>query len=93
MRYRSQVNLEELVLAAREELSVSQPEAFKVFVLAECAGLRRAEIDTLTWTAFRWKEGTIRIEPTRHYRLKTETSAGEVAIDKKVLASFRGTRP
>jgi integrase len=90
LRYRSQIDLEELVAAAREELSTAQPEAFKVFLLAAYAGLRRAEIDSLSWQAFRWDEHAIRIEPTRHYRLKTETSAGDVPIDAELVSVFRG---
>jgi integrase len=90
LRYRSQVNIEELVVAAREQLSEQEPNAFKVLLLAAFAGLRRAEIDTLSWKAFRWNEHTIRIEPTRHYRLKTETSAADVAIDEELLALFGG---
>jgi integrase len=90
LRYRSQIDLETLVFAAREELSITEPEAFKVFLLATYAGLRRAEIDSLTWNAFRWDEHTIRIEPTRHYRLKTETSAGDVPIDEELVSVFRG---
>ena len=41
--YRSSLNIEMLVDAAREELSSKEPEAFKVFLLAVMVGLRRRE--------------------------------------------------
>ena len=49
--YRSSLDIETLVDAAREDLSPVESEAFKVFLLAVMVGLRRREIDLLEWSA------------------------------------------
>jgi integrase len=65
-------------------------EQLKMFLLATMVGLRRNEIDKLQWSAFRWNAGVIRIEMTEHFTPKTADSGGDVAIDKELLALFRG---
>ena len=79
-----------LLESAREELATSKPEQFKIFLLAAMAGLRRNEIDKLSWTAFRWDEGIIRIEATQFFRPKTSDSEGDVLVDPELLEIFRG---
>ena len=54
------------------------------------AGLRRNEIDKLQWSAFRWNDGVIRIEETEYFAPKSSEGAGDVPIDKELLAMFRG---
>ncbi|PYL16274.1 MAG: hypothetical protein DMF46_03505 [Verrucomicrobia bacterium] len=91
MRYQSKVDIEALISDAMRELSLpAQQEQLKIFLLATMVGLRRGEIDKLQWEAFRWKEGTIRIETTEHSTPKTSDSAGDVPIDKELAALFRG---
>src|SRR5436853_127050 len=91
MRYQSKVDIEALISDAVRELSLpAQQEQLKIFLLATMVGLRRGEIDKLQWEAFRWKEGTIRIETTEHSTPKTSDSAGDVPIDKELAALFRG---
>ena len=87
MRYRSSFDIERLIAAAQTELPQEQ---LKVFLLAALAGLRRGEIDTLEWPAFRWTDGVIRIEATRHFHPKSEDSVGDVEVDPELLAVFRG---
>jgi integrase len=87
MRYRSRVDIEELIQEGVRELPQEQ---LKIFLLATMAGLRRNEIDKLQWQAFRWTAGVIRIEPTEHFTPKTTDSGGDVPIDKELLALFRG---
>lgn len=87
VRYRATFELAALTQAARTELP---PQQFKIFCLASMAGLRRSEIDLLPWSAFRWDEGLIRIEATKHYRPKTHGSEGDVLVDPELLALFRG---
>jgi integrase len=53
------------------------------------AGLRRNEIDKLEWLAFRWDQGTIRIEATQYFHPKSEDSLGDVEVDPELLAIFR----
>jgi integrase len=87
MRYNSTVDIESLISAAVRELPQEQ---LKIFLLATMAGLRRDEIDKLQWQAFRWNDRVIRIEATKHFTPKTSDSAGDVPIDKELLALFRG---
>jgi hypothetical protein len=54
------------------------------------AGLRRNEIDKLQWWAFCWNDGVIRMEETEHFAPKSSDGAGDVPIDKELLAMFRG---
>jgi integrase len=87
MRYNSTVDIEALISDAVRELPQEQ---LKIFLLATMAGLRRNEIDKLQWQAFRWNDGIIRIETTKHFTPKTSDSAGDVPIDKELAALFRG---
>lgn len=88
-KYYSSFDLAKLTQAAAGELANSDPEAFKVFLLSAMAGLRRKEIDLLPWTAFRWNQSTIRIEPTHHFRPETADSSGDVTVDPEFMAVFR----
>jgi hypothetical protein len=90
VKYRSEFDLSEVITAAVKELAEADPEAFKIFCLAVFAGLRRREIDLLPWSAFRWEEGTLRIEATKHFSAKNEDSYADVPLDEEVLALFRG---
>ena len=91
-RYQSRIDAEKLLRLAGEELAGSQPEAFKVFVLALCCGLRKREIDCLLWSQVDLQAGVIRIEATEHFRPKSEDSAGEVDLDPELLPLLRGWR-
>jgi Phage integrase family len=92
LKYRSSFDAMELIKQARADLAESDPEAFKVFLLAVMVGLRRHEIDLLEWQSFRWEAGFIRIEPTRYFHPKSEDSIGDVAIDPELVEIFRGYR-
>jgi hypothetical protein len=88
-KYRSTFDIVQLVGVAKEELAQNDREAYKVFLLAVMVGLRRKEIDLLEWTSFRWKEGIIRIEPTRYFSAKSEDSYSDIAVDPELLGLFR----
>lgn len=88
-RYKSKVNPGALVQAAHNELKDNQPELFKVFLLAIGAGLRRGEIDRLSWKQFDWNKGTLRIEATEYGDVKTESSDEEIDIGADMLAYFK----
>jgi integrase len=90
MRYRSTINVEALTRAAHEELAQADAPVFLAFLLALGAGLRRIEIDRLEWSAFRWNENVIRIEPTQHFDVKTEHSIGDVPVDPELMSIMRG---
>jgi integrase len=91
-RYFATFDLAELVQSARDDLADTDQEAFKVLLLSALVGLRRKEIDLLPWSAFRWNEGVIRVEHTRHFTPKTDDSVADVAVDPELLSVFRGYR-
>ena len=82
MRYRSTVDINALVSDAQRELPQEQ---LKIFLLGAMAGLARNEIDKLQWQAFRWNDGVIRIEATKHFTPKSSHRAGDVPIDEENL--------
>ena len=93
LKYQSNFDVRRLFAQAREELAkTGQIELFKIFVLAATCGLRRREIDLLPWTAFRWEDGILRIEPTEFFRPKSEESIADIPLDPEVLALFHGYR-
>jgi integrase len=87
MRYRSSIDVEQVIAAAQEDLPQEQ---LKIFLLAVMAGLRRNEIDKLEWPSFRWAQNVIRIEATPYLQPKTEDSVGDVAVDPELMQIFRG---
>jgi integrase len=89
-RYRATFDMIELLEAAQRELAGDRPEEFKILLLAAMAGLRRNEIDSLQWTAFRWNENLIRVEATEFYRPKSSNSEGDVIVDAELMEVFRG---
>jgi integrase len=89
-RYRATFDVVEILEAAQRELADDRPEEFKILLLAAMAGLRRNEIDTLQWTAFRWNENLIRVEATEFYRPKSSNSEGDVIVDAELMEVFRG---
>jgi len=95
MRYRSRIDPEALLNAAREELepNAERREEWKAFLLAIFCGLRKAEIDTLTWKQIDFTRGVIRIERTRHFAPKTEDAAADVDVDPELVELLRGLRP
>jgi integrase len=92
LRYTSRVDAYDILSAARTELSESDPEAFKVLVLALVCGLRRSEIDNLLWQAFDFTKAVLRVESNEFHELKSEDSAGEIDLDADTAALFQGFR-
>jgi integrase len=89
-KYNSAIDIHALVKAAKAELSETDPEAYKVFLLTSLVGLRKKEIDLLEWAAFGWDRGVISIVPTKHFRAKSEDSYDDIAIDRELVDLFRG---
>jgi integrase len=85
--YQSKIDAGELIAKARQELN---GEPFKIFTLGLLCGLRKREIDLLTWGQVDFTKGVIRIELTEYFQLKSEDSAGEVDLDPETLALLRG---
>jgi integrase len=92
LKYRSEIDVAELIQAANAELVDKESEVFKIFLLGVMVGLRRNEIDLLEWSSFKWDQGVIRIEPTSFFHPKTEDSIGDVPVDGEVMEIFRGYR-
>lgn len=88
-KYVSKVNVQALIAAAKEELKLNEPEAYKTFLLGLFSGLRRAEIDLLEWRMVDWQNRVIRLEETEWLHLKTKDSTGEVTVDPEVLEELR----
>lgn len=93
MKYKRSFNdVHVLTQAAHDELSVAEPELFKIFWLALGLGLRRNEIDKLEWHAFRWNDGNhgvVRIEKTEFFKPKTTESQAEIPLTESFAAMFR----
>jgi hypothetical protein len=77
----SDFNVIDLIRQANKELRASNPAAYMIFLLAVIAGLRRKEIDLLEWPSFRFKEKSIRIEPTQFFHPKSQDSIAEIQMD------------
>jgi integrase len=90
MKYRSSFDVVRIINDAQSELSERDPAAYKIFLLGLATALRRKEIDTLQWSAFRWSTNQIRVEANQWYALKTEDSAGDLDVDPEIMAIFRG---
>ena len=92
MRYQSKLDPTLLLRAASEELSETDPEAFKALLLALGAGLRRQEIDNLLWRQIDFNSGVIHVQTTEAGGLKSRDSAGDVPIDQALSSVMRGFR-
>jgi len=92
MRYVSKIDPYAILASAREDLAETEPEGFKVILLALVCGLRRSEIDHLLWRAFDFPNSKLRVEASEYHELKSEDSAGEIDLDADTLALFRGYR-
>jgi hypothetical protein len=85
------VTYESLVANARNELRSAFPEAYKLFLLCLCAGLRRAEADVCLWSQLNQDDDSIRIEANEYIEPK-HGSGGTVYVDPalmKELLSFK----
>ena len=91
-RYFSRIDPQALLRKAQSELAGSDPPAFLAMLLALAGGLRRGEIDSLTWPQIDFGRALIRVEATESASLKTADSRGEVPIDSGVVAILRGFR-
>lgn len=92
MRYKSKIDSKVILKKAKKELSESDPEAFKVVLLALFCGLRRSEIDYLLWNAFDFTNSKLSIETTEYHALKSKNSAGIIDIDDVTLSIFSADR-
>ena len=88
-RYKSEIEPELLLAAAKNELSKDHPELYKIFILGLGAGLRRVEMDKLQWDQLNFNRSTIRVETTEHTEVKTSESEAEIDVDPDLLEILR----
>ncbi len=94
-RYVSTMNPVTLYESARAELETASPPVFVVFILALWAGMRRAEIDRLTWDQVDLVKGHIWIRTTEFFRPKAKNSESRIDIPEEivtVLAHFKESK-
>ena len=91
-RYFSRIDPQALLRTAQGELAKNDPPAFLAMLLALAAGLRRGEIDSLSWPQIVFERALIRVEATESASLKTADSRGEVPIDPGIVSILRGFR-
>lgn len=90
LRYHSKIDATAILSAAQAELADDQPEVFKALLLTLVCGLRRSEADALLWRQFDFKAGILEIADTEHKALKSRDSAGQLGLEKELVALFRG---
>jgi len=91
-RYKSTIDAASLLRDGKAELATQDPEAWKALLLALGAGLRKSEIDNLTWPQIDVHKNLIRVETTATFSPKSDDSEGEVFVDAgliRELESFR----
>jgi integrase len=93
MKYISRVNARALIAAARAELKPTKAEAYKVFLLALFAGMRKAEIDYAEWDMIDFDACVMNLQETEWLHLKTQDSADEITVDAEVIDELRELMP
>jgi integrase len=93
MKYISKINAQALITAAKNDLKVADPEAYKAFLLGLFAGMRKAEIDSAAWAMVDFDANVIRLEETEWLHLKTRDAAAEITVDPEVIAELRAFIP
>jgi len=88
-RYKSEINAQAVIAAAKNELKAADPEAYKIFLLGLFAGLRKSEIDLLEWRKVDFAANKIRVEETEWLHLKPGASDDDVPIDPEMCAELR----
>ena len=88
-RYRSKIDAVSLLASARSELPESDPETYKIFLLALCVGLRRREIDGLLWTQIDFQRRIIRVETNNYTELKSAESEDEIDLSPELTDELK----
>ncbi len=88
-RYHSKIDAKTILKLAHQNLKDQEPESYKMILLALVCGLRVSEIDYLLWDAFDFSTGLLIIEDTEYHQLKSEDSAGEIALSEDMKRIFK----
>jgi len=89
-RYHSRVDIAALLKDAQNELSASDIEAYKIFILALHLGLRRKEIDGLLWAQFDFERCKLSVQTTEYTELKTAESDQQIDVHPALASELRG---
>jgi integrase len=92
VRYDGTINAAALLRDGRTELAEQDPEAYKALLLALGAGLRKREIDNLTWPQIDAEQNVVRIQTTETFQAKTAGSEGAVYVDPGLIAELNQHR-
>jgi len=92
-KYSSEINSAKLLQAARRDLAVQDPEAYKVFLLGFGAGLRKGEIDALECGHFNFDNGAVSVKATEFHAVKTEGSEAVVQLDRVLTEELKRLAP
>lgn len=88
-RYQSNIDAGAILRAASVELVGPRVDEFKVIVLALCCGLRKNEIDKLTWPQVDLANHRIQIRTTAFFKAKSEDSNADVDVEPEIAALLR----
>ncbi|MDB4734476.1 tyrosine-type recombinase/integrase [Akkermansiaceae bacterium] len=91
MRYESTFDIESLIVTAKNELpGIEHDQQWLIFILAVSTGLRRNEIDKLTWRQVDLQKMEISLTATKYFKPKSENSGTSVAIDPELGKLLQG---
>ncbi len=90
MRQETEAARERRIMRAEVRERSNRTEMFKILCLALFAGLRRDEIDTLTWSQIDFVNHLIRVETTEHTHAKSEGSEAAVDVDPELTRMLKG---
>ena len=92
-RYVSKINVAELITKAETELEKSHPGSYLAFLLSLYCGMRRSEIDLLTWEQIDFANRHIWIRTTEFFRPKAKNSEDRIDAPLKVFEALEKFRP
>ena len=84
-RFQPTVDAPTLLYFAQKELKEKESEQYKALVLCLFLGLRKREVDCLTWKQIDFEAGKVKIESTAYFKPKSEHSEREVPIQESLL--------
>ena len=91
-RYRSEIDIVQLMKLAKKELKQDHPEEWIVFLLSIGVGLRRNEIDKLTLDQIDTDNRRIWIKTTPYFRPKSRSSESYVDVGSAVMDEINSYR-
>lgn len=90
-QYESTFDVVEIMEKAKTELpGIEQDQQWLIFTLAVSTGMRRNEIDKLTWRQINFDKNEINLSATKYFKPKSENSGTKVNIDPELSTLLRG---